>query len=267
DVFGFREGAAVEGADQTDLAGGDDGSIEDLDPEEVQVDPVGTRLEDIDLRPLLAAVFEKGLAALEIGMALDALPEEPPRRDLLTVHGGYDPDLPLVDIDGVPLGDIELVRVDPVFPRRGNLDLRPFLAAVGQKDLTGLKSVMPFDHLGKDPARRDRVAVDRFDDADLAVLDLDKRIFLRRIDEWDQEMEAGAEGPRLDTDFVPHGHNPALRHLLAEPAALHHCHLGPADDDDRIIGEHQQAANDDRHGKYQRKVCSYELRHVIPPVL
>src|SRR6185369_3802536 len=192
DVFGFREGAAVEGADQTDLAGGDDGSIEDLDPEEVQVDPVGTRLEDIDLRPLLAAVFQKCLAALEIGMALDALSEEPPRRDFLTVHGGYDPDLPLVDIDGVTLGDIELVRVDPVFTRRGDLDLRPLLATVGQKDLAVLKGVMPFDHLGKDPARRDRVAVDRLDDADLAVLDLDKGVFLRRIDEGDQEMEAWA---------------------------------------------------------------------------
>ena len=88
------------------------------DLEQIGVDTVVPRRDDLDLRPFLAAVLDERIAVLEGGVPLNRLGKDLPFRDSDTVHRLDDADLEILDLGDIPLGQLEQIRVDPVLARR-----------------------------------------------------------------------------------------------------------------------------------------------------
>ena len=111
--------------------------------------------QDHPLRPLLAAVLDKGITVLEGGVPFNRLGEYLPFGNCGAVNRLDNADLKILDLGDVPLGQLEQVGVDPVFAGREELDLRSLLTAVFDKGLAILKGIVTRHDRGEDPPGRD----------------------------------------------------------------------------------------------------------------
>ena len=230
-----RNSRTIGGLDQADLPFADLGGRALGNLEQIGIDAIVAGRDDFDLRPLLAAVLDKGFAVLKGGVPFHCLGEYLAFRDGDTVNRLHDADFKILDLGDVALGQFEQVGVDPVFAGREHLDLRSLLAAVLDKRLAILKGIMAGHDRGKDAPGRDGRSVHRLDQADLVFQYLGENAFGCLVDKRDQEMQAGTECPGLDTDFIAKGHNPPLGHLAAEPPALDQGDLIAAHDDHGLV--------------------------------
>jgi hypothetical protein len=235
----------VGGFDQADLAAGDLGDGHLLDPEHDRVDPVVARRQELDLRPLLAAVREEAVRRLEAvalhrGAEVAAFPGHPPAVDGLHVA-----DLAILDHDGRHLEHLEQVRIDLVFALGQDRQLRPLLPAVGEEGLAVLEQVA--DHgPGHEAARRDRRPGDGPHHAHHVLVDDAEVPLGDPVEEGQQQVEAWPQHPGLDPHLAAQRHGAAIGHLPAEPAPLQEDDLVAPGDGERLEQDPQQHQRPER---------------------
>jgi len=206
------------------------------------------------LRAAFAAVTDESVGVLE-AVAVDGGAEVAAWAGNGFTGDGFDAsNFVLADHDGVDDFDFKEVGVDAVLAFGKDLELGSFFAAVAQEGFTVLKEIA-FDGASHEEARRDGVAGDGADDADLVLRNLKEGAFAGAVDERDEEMDAGSENAGLDSDFVSECDGAAVGHVGTEPATLEEDDLIAACDGDGAVDEVE--ADDDEGG--ERGVADNEV--------
>ena len=148
--------------------------------------------------------------------------------------------------DGIDDFDFEEMGIYAVLAFRKNLELRAFFTAVAKKGFAVLEEVA-VDGSGHEESRRDGVAGDGANDADLIVRDFEEGAFAGAIDEWDEEVDAGSENSSLNPDFVSERDGATVRHVGTEPAPFEEDNLITSGDGDGAVNEVE--AYDDEGGE------------------
>src|SRR5262249_54630414 len=130
DELAFRQGVAVIRRDEADLVGADYRGRAHFRLEEVRVDSVLPWKEQLALGTALTAAVEEHIAVLERAMTGDFLSQQAAGRHRTAIAGVDDTDAALRDTKRGLRAHVEEVRVDAVFPRRDEVDLRALLSAV-----------------------------------------------------------------------------------------------------------------------------------------
>ena len=130
--------------------------------------------DDLLLQALVAAVGDKGLGVLVHVVAGDLVAGDLAGCQRLAVLGGDDADHVVRNLQDFVGGDGEERRVDAIGSRRNDGDLRPALAAFGQKRPRILERVA-FHGLGQHAPAGEGMTVARLHNADVAAVDRRER--------------------------------------------------------------------------------------------
>lgn len=188
------------------------------------------------MRAAFAAVTDESVGVLE-AVAVDGGAEVAAWAGNGFTGNGFDAsNFVLANHDSVDDFDFKEVGVDAVLAFGKDLELGSFFAAVAQEGFTVLKEIA-FDGASHEEARRDGVAGDGADDADLVLRNFKEGAFAGAVDERDEEMDAGSENAGLDSDFVSECDGAAIGHVGTEPATLEEDDLIAARDGDGAVDE------------------------------
>jgi len=211
-----------------------------FDGRETGIDEVTAGKNHLLLKPLVAAIGDKGLGILVHVVAGNFLAGNFTGGQRLAVLGGDHADHVVGNFEHVGQGYLEQARVDAVGAGRDDGDLRAALAAAGEEAARVLVGGA-LDGAGQDAAAGERMTVARLDNPDMALVDGGEGNFGDGELPCPQaKVNARGEGVGLQAGLAVEGDDGAV----GQGAVFAHQHPLLVDDADLVFG-HDDGARED----------------------